>query len=130
MYQQRDKCAVKLNSKRQTYTRRLKHSAFIYRKDATMIKINIYELLCLCDKLSHRVDEQNETIEYYQNENKHLKNMLDISDDARIDLIKEIKKLEKENTNLRKNIDHLCDENIRLRHELNEVKSDANNKIY
>ena len=95
-----------------------------------MIKIDFSDLINLCNKRSHRVDEQNETIEYYQDENKHLKNMLDISDDARIDLIKEIKKLEKENTNLRKNIDHLCDENIRLRHELNEVKNNANNKIY
>ena len=67
-----------------------------------MIKIDFSDLLNLCDKLSHRIEEQDETINCLQHENN----------------------------NLCKNIGYLCDENIRLRHELNEVKADANNKIY
>lgn len=116
-----------------------------------MIKIDISDLLCLCDKLSHRVDEQNETIEYYQKEIKRLHQVFDIKDSARVELVKENKKLKscltiaendykncyaenirlaEKNNNLVQNIEHLCDENVRLRHELNEVKNNANNKIY
>ena len=62
-------------------------------------------LLNLCDKLSHRVDEQEKTIEDYQNEIERLTELIDIRDDACIDFSDEIKRLEKENTNLRKNIE-------------------------
>lgn len=102
-----------------------------------MIKIDISDLLCLCDKLSHRVDEQGETIEYYKKEIKRLHQVFDIKDSARVELVKENKDLKNEIDllnnqidNLVRNIEHLCDENIRLRHELNEVKNNANNKIY
>lgn len=43
---------------------------------------------------------------------------------------KEIKLLNNQIGNLQRNVAYLCDENIRLRHELNEVKNNANNKIY
>lgn len=62
-------------------------------------------------------------LEKANTEINRLKMIIDLKDDARVELVKE-------NTNLRKNIEHLCDENIRLRHELNEVKNNANNKIY
>ena len=42
----------------------------------------------------------------------------------------EIKLLNNQIGNLQRNIEYLCEENIRLRHELNEVKNNANNKIY
>lgn len=115
-------------------------------------------LLNLCEKLSHETDEQVETIDELQyklkcavaanksyiertakqtreinalykeieqqkTEINRLKMVIDLKDDAQIEL-------EKENNNLQRNIAHLCDENIRLRHELNEVKNNANNKIY
>jgi len=59
-------------------------------------------------------------LEKANTEINRLKMIIDLKDDARVELVKE-------NTNLRKNIEYLCDENIRLRHELNEVQSNDNN---
>ena len=120
-----------------------------------MIKIDIYDLLCLCDKLAHETDEQAETIDELQcklnaavNANKsfikrmakqareinalykeleqqkteinRLKMVIELNDDARVELVKE-------NKNLRRNIEYLCNENVRLRHELNEVQNNDSN---
>lgn len=106
-------------------------------------------LLNLCDKYAHRIDEQDETIdelskkiykqaheinalykeiEQQKTEINRLTMICDVKDDVAMDIRDDFLRLEKENTNLRKNIEHLCDENIRLRHELNEVKNhDSNN---
>ena len=112
-------------------------------------------LLNLCDKLSHETDEQAETIDELQcklnaavNANKsfikrmakqareinalykeleqqkteinRLKMVIELNDDARVELVKE-------NKNLRRNIEYLCNENVRLRHELNEVQNNDSN---
>ena len=67
-------------------------------------------------KQAHRNEELELTIEELQGELKYRKN--------------ENIRLSEKNNNLIRNIEHLCDENVRLRHELNEVKNNANNKIY
>lgn len=40
---------------------------------------------------------------------------------------KVIDELKKENNNMLRNIEYLCDENVRLRHELNEVQNNDSN---
>ena len=117
-----------------------------------MFKIDI---LGLCDKLSHENEEKDETIDELQcklnaavNANKsfikrmakqareinalykeleqqkteinRLKMVIELNDDARVELVKE-------NKNLRRNIEYLCNENVRLRHELNEVQNNDSN---
>lgn len=79
------------------------------------------------DKLSHEVEEKDETINELQTELKYRKN-------ENLNLHKEnqyfesrFDELKKENNNLRRNIEYLCDENVRLRHELNEVQNNDNN---
>ena len=106
-----------------------------------MIDFNINELLFLNDSLAHKIDDQIETIKYLQDKNKKLQR--DINDlqselaGATNDYkqaTNEIKllnnqtdKLIAENKNLRRNIEYLCDENVRIRHEVNEVKNNVNN---
>ena len=97
--------------------------------------------------LKFRTGENNDL----KKEIDRLTELVDIRDDVCIDLVEEIKELQTELTgskndlqqatneikllnnqigNLQRNVGYLCEENIRLRHELNEVKNIANNKIY
>ena len=91
-----------------------------------MIKIDFSELISLCDKLSHRVEEQDETINYLQDKNKKLH--CDITDlqtelsDSKNDLqqaTNEIKLLNNQIGNLQRNIGYLCEENRKLRDTIN-----------
>lgn len=95
-------------------------------------------------KQVHRNEELEQTIEELQNDLKQsnnkikrLNNQIDRHITAVNDLTdivetshKVIDELKKENNSLRRNIEYLCEENARLRHDLNEVKNNANNKIY
>lgn len=109
-----------------------------------MIKIDISDLLCLCDKLSHRIDEQDETIEYYQKEIKRLHQVFDIKDNMRIELVKENKELQRkfdDTTNeyklasyeinvLNKYIDKLTTENKELKLRNKMLTKIGLNSIY
>lgn len=90
---------------------------------------------------THRNEELGQTIEELQNDlkqaqneirllnkqiDKHITEVNDLTDIVETSH-KVIDDLKKENNNLHRNIDYLCDENVRLRHELNEVQSNDNN---
>lgn len=89
---------------------------------------------CSKDELLQIVTEMQNDLNQAHNEIKLLNKQIDRHITAVNDLTdivetshNVIADLKKENNNLRRNIEYLCDENVRLRHELNEVQNNDNN---
>lgn len=78
-------------------------------------------------KQTHEINALYKEIEQQKTEINRITMICEVKDDVAMDMRNELLELEKENKNLRKNIEYLCDENIRLRHELNEVKNHDRN---
>lgn len=74
----------------------------------------------IIDDLLHKIEMQNQKIGDMDKEIGRLHKVFDIKDEARAELVKE-------NKSLRKNIEYLCNENVRLRHDLNEVRNNDRN---
>lgn len=85
-------------------------------------------------KQLHRNEELQNDLKQASNEiillnkqiDKHITAVNDLTDIAETSH-KVVDDLKKENNNLRRNIEYLCDENVRLRHELNEVQNNDSN---
>lgn len=69
------------------------------------------------------VETSHKVIDDLKEENKKLQRCLSIAENDYKNCYAENIRLSEENNNLRRNIEYLCDENVRLRHELNEVKN-------
>lgn len=85
-------------------------------------------------KSAHRNEELEQTIEelrgklkYRRNENITLAGENNKLQDDLKQARNEIRRLNNQIDNLQRNVGYLCEENIMLKHELNEVKNNDNN---